>query len=604
MIVLGIHDGHCASACLMVDGRLEVLVSEERFTRLKNDCGYPYHAIEYCLNHRGIGPDQVDKVAFASERMSAFAIKLKVLTLFDAKDRMRFDHEYWKPRLYEGKDDPSLFEEYWQDERFCNQPGYYDFSVLDGSFASMNDHEKIRGIRLDGIKRHLAIDARKVHFYEHHTCHAYYSLYGSHIRHDNTMIYTLDGGGDSTTSTLFRFKEGRIDELARSNNVDVARIYRTVTQLMGMKLGEHEFKVMGLAPYATQRELDKSYKVFDGLFETRDDLIQYAEGRKPRDLYFWLKDSFECHRFDGIASAVQKMVEVDVGNWFSSVQQKYNSRYAVFGGGVAMNVKLNMELADADYIDDFHVCPSPTDDTLCVGACYIAEVESAPNAWKDLAPIDDPYLGPEFGQSEILNAINESGIAERFTVQEGVDADQAAVWLDSGKVIARMTGRMEFGARALGNRSILANPRNESTVEKINRQIKYRDFWMPFAPVVLGERASDYFDMPNQDIHRSYMMIAARTTELGRQELPAAIHRGDQTARPQVLNRDQNAGYYDIIKAFEKRTGTGCLLNTSFNLHGEPIVCTPADAISTFERSELDVLLMEDIAVVRDESGE
>ncbi len=603
MIVLGIHDGHCSSACLMQDGKLLALAAEERFTRLKNDHGYPYHAIEFCLEQVSLKPEDLDEVAFATKDMSIFSVGLKAIATFDGKDWTRLHRDYWKPKLYEGIENTEVFEQLWRDERFKDLEHYYDFSSVDGSYASLTNSRLSRSIRIEGVKRHLAVPEEKIRFYDHHSCHAYYALFGSPIRQDNTMIYTLDGGGDSAVSTLFRFKDGVVQELARSNRVDIARIYRELTHIMGMKLGEHEFKVMGLAPYVTDREFKKSWSVFDGVFGVKDDLICYEEGRRPKDLYFHFKDAFEGHRFDGIAAAVQHMAETSVRRWFKTTQEKYSSRYAVFAGGVAMNVKLNMLLAEESYMDDFYVCPSPTDDTLCVGACYMAELQRDPGVWNRLEPISDPYLGPEFGRSVILQAIRDNNLGSECVVEEGVTDQRTAELLAQNMVVARCSGRMEFGQRAMGNRSILANPRTGDTVEKINTQIKYRDFWMPFAPVILAERANDYLESENPNIKRSYMMIGSRTTLQGRTELPAAIHRGDGTARPQVLQRNQNHGYYDIIKEFEKLTGTGALLNTSFNLHGEPIVCTPSDAISTFQRSELDVLLMDDIAIIRGQTS-
>ena len=264
-----------------------------------------------------------------------------------------------------------------------------------------------------------------------------------------------------------------------------------------------------------------------------------------------------------------------------------------------MNVKLNMLLADDPGLDDFSVCPSPTDDTLCVGACYMATSGAGPDAWKSLKPLTDPYIGPAFSLDEIDAAISKTGAADEFILETGVTPDKVAALLADGKVVARCSGRMEFGQRALGNRSILADPRNAETVGRINHQIKYRDFWMPFAPVILEERLGDYILTPNPIIRRSYMMVGAETTDKGQVELAAAIHDADLTARPQSLNREQNAGCYDIIKAFENLTGTGALLNTSFNLHGEPIACSPEDAISTFQRSALDALLMEDRMLIR-----
>ncbi|MBB54136.1 MAG: carbamoyltransferase [Magnetovibrio sp.] len=601
MIILGIHDGHCASACLMVDGELVALAAEERFTRLKNDYGYPKQAIEYCLSSASLSADDIDQVAFATMNLNAFHTKLKSIASFTSDQWLAVHHRYWKPRLYDGIEDRTIFHELAKDTRLSNQDHYYDFSEIDADYDFIRDMEVSRSIRLDGARRHLGTEAAdRIVFYDHHACHAYYALFASPIRNDNTLIYTLDGGGDSTTSTLFRYMGGRVEELARSNSVDIGRIYREVTLLLGMKTGEHEFKVMGLAPYATDREARKSYQVFDGMFEVDGDMLLYAPDRRPKDNYFHLTTAFEGHRFDGIAAAAQRMVEDSVQLWFREMQAKYRSRHAVFAGGVAMNVKLNMLLAENPDLEEFYVAPSPTDDTLCVGACYMGEAASGQDAYRHLRPIRNAYVGPEFANGDIQNAILQTGANQKFTVMDDVSVTKVAKFLAEGKVISRCSGRMEFGARALGNRSILASPRDPSTVDKINRQIKYRDFWMPFAPVVIAERANDYLaDLVDLDSY-AYMMISAKTTDAGKEELGGAIHGSDMTARPQVLARDRNPGYYDIIKAFEGETGTGALLNTSFNLHGEPIVCTPEDAISTFERSDLDVLLMNETAMVRE----
>lgn len=599
MIVLGIHDGHGASACIMVDGELVALAAEERFSRLKNDHDYPYRAVDYCLSQVGIKASDLDQIAVASTQMNLFYSRLKALSSFDGSDWIRIHREYWKPKLYDGLDCTEVFESLWRDPRFDVIENYYDYSGVRCDWQSFTDQELARSMRIEGIRRHLGVPESKIRFYDHHACHAYYALFGSHIRSENTLIYTLDGGGDGAVSTLAQFSNGQITELARSNGVDIARLYRETTLQLGMKLGEHEYKVMGLAPYATEREFQKTWRIFDGMFDVQDDLICYADGRKPDDHYIYFRRAFEGHRFDGIAAAVQHMCETSVMRWFETTLQKYGSRNAVFAGGVAMNVKLNMNLADLDLLDDFYVCPSPTDDTLCVGACYMAETGLEADAWNRLKPISNPYMGPAYGQDSIRSAIEASGASDKYEIHDHMTPEKCAALLESGNVIARCDGRMEFGQRALGNRSILADPRKADTVEKINHKIKYRDFWMPFAPVVLQERAADYLAIGNAGIRRDYMMIGAPTTDQGQSELAAAIHQSDQTARPQVLSRESNPGYYDIIKAFEARTGTGALLNTSFNLHGEPIVCTPEDAISTFDRSELDVLVMGDVAISR-----
>ncbi|MBU1741866.1 MAG: carbamoyltransferase [Proteobacteria bacterium] len=599
MIVLGIHDGHSASACIMVDGEVKAHVAEERFSRLKMDHGYPRRSIDYCLAELGLTARDLDQVAYASTSMNVLMVRLKALCTFTNEDWDDLNRKYWKPLLYQGVEDRSVFSSLYDDPRFAALDHFYDFSGVGAEEAFKSDPDLVRRIRLDGVKRHLGLSPDQVRFYDHHTAHAAYALFASHLRDDNTLVYTLDGGGDGATSTLFRFHQGKLEELARSNRVDVARIYFFITLMMGMKMGQHEYKVMGLAPYAPERESKKSYSVFDGAFGVQDDLITWIDGRRPADLYFHFKESFDLHRFDGVAAATQKMCEVAVTQWVRTTLDKYDSHRAVFSGGVAMNVKLNMLLADDDLLDDFYVPPSPSDDTLCLGACYLAELDADATAWAKLPPLTNPYTGPAYDRDEVLRAVRRTGVADRYQVTEGVTPARCAAWLAEGRVVARLSGRMENGQRALGNRSILADPRREDTVQKINQQIKYRDFWMPFAPVLLSERAQDYLDVKKPHICRSYMMIAARTRPAALTAIPAAMHKGDNTVRPQVVTSEQNPEYYQIVKEFERLTGVGGLVNTSFNLHGEPIVCTPADAISTFERSELDVVLMDDVAVMR-----
>jgi carbamoyltransferase len=588
----------------MVDGALRALAAEERFSRCKNDHGYPKNAIDFCLNACGVSATDIDRVAFAGNKMNIFGVRLKALCNFTSDDWIRIENEYWRPLLYDGVDNPDVFHRLYQEKAPSVGGHYYEFDGITPQEAFRSTMELGNRIRLEAVKRHLDIGPDNIMFFDHHRCHAAYALFASPVRGDNTLVFTLDGGGDATTSTVHRFKNGCLDEIARSNAVDTARIYRYVTMMLGMKLGEHEYKVMGLAPYAPEREVRKSWEVFKGMFTVSEDVIAYAPGRKPVDLYFTFKEAFDAHRFDGIAAATQMMVESSVLQWFRETLGRFKATRAAFAGGVAMNVKLNQVLSERLDLDQFGVPPSPSDDTLCIGSCYLAEMANSPQGWEKLHPVDNPYLGKRFSRADVEKAIQSSGAKDRYRVKEHISADEIAGLLADGKVVSRMAGPMEFGQRALGNRSILADPSRGGNVDKINHQIKYRDFWMPFAPVIMEERVGDYLRESSHNTDRSYMMIAADTTDKGKRELIAAIHNGDQSARPQVVNADQNEGYYRIIKHFEERTGIGALLNTSFNLHGEPIVCSPEDAISTFERSELDVVVMEDMALLREESGD
>ena len=209
-------------------------------------------------------------------------------------------------------------------------------------------------------------------------------------------------------------------------------------------------------------------------------------------------------------------------------------------------------------------------------------------------------MGPQYSEDDIIKAVDEYDLKSGFTIVKSPSPDWVVNSLCSDKIIARMSGRMEFGQRALGNRSILANPSNSRNIEKINRKIKFRDFWMPFTPTILAEREQDYIINP-KNLKSPFMTMAFDSTELARDELIAALHPADYTVRPQILKREANPEYHKIIKLFESKTGVGGLLNTSLNLHGEPVVCSPSDAVHTFINSELDALLFDDsLAIVRD----
>ena len=256
----------------------------------------------------------------------------------------------------------------------------------------------------------------------------------------------------------------------------------------------------------------------------------------------------------------------------------------VCGGGVFMNVKANMVLKDLPGVEHFAVCPSAADESTAIGAAYDGYERLT---GKQLCPLDTIYLGPEYSEGEIEQAIDRLAVAERCRVERPDDIDRAtAELLVEGEIVARFQGRMEFGARALGNRSILAHPSDPEIVPVINHQIKQRDFWMPFAPTILDEFQDRYIVNPGR-IPSPHMMIAFETTPQAQSELRAAIHPFDKTARPQLLREADNPDYHRLIRIFQERTGIGAVLNTSFNLHGEPIVCSPDDAFETFFNSGL-----------------
>jgi carbamoyltransferase len=259
------------------------------------------------------------------------------------------------------------------------------------------------------------------------------------------------------------------------------------------------------------------------------------------------------------------------------------------GGGVFMNVKANMLLAQEDWVEDLFAFPSCGDESNAVGAAYLGYLQECARRGVPPAPqpFGPPYLGPGVTDAEVEAVLRERRLEGRYKVawHDRIEEKIAELLVSDG-VVARCFGRMEFGARALGNRSILANPADRRVVGLINRMIKNRDFWMPFAPTVLEERADEYLVNPKR-LQSPYMMLALPTRASTRESIIAAIHPHDGTARPQILVEAWNPEYYAVIREFQRRTGVGAVLNTSFNLHGEPIVCSAADAVDTFERSGL-----------------
>jgi len=293
------------------------------------------------------------------------------------------------------------------------------------------------------------------------------------------------------------------------------------------------------------------------------------------------------------------MTERLIVDWVGRAIETAGINSLVLGGGVLMNVKANKRISEIDEVSDVSFCPGAGDESTAIGAALVGLARLREQAGEPAPPqrLEGVYFGPAYGEQDMLDALEKPEYKGRFSFESCPNmAERVAAILAEGGVVARMAGRMEFGARALGNRSILADPRNRDVVDIINRKIKSRDFWMPFAGTILSERESDYILNP-KSIAAPYMMLAFETTSRARTDLPAAMHPHDQTMRPQVLKKSANESYWQIIKEFEKVTGVGGVLNTSFNLHGEPIVCSPEDALHTLVESDLEWLATETLLV-------
>ncbi len=572
MIVLGINETHCATAAVLKDGKIVGCASEERFTRVKNDSGYPRRAVEALLAQLGLAPRDVDVVALAGARMAAK----------EWLDRVLQDDGYI--REYYGVRLPSARRTL--EKRFRKLGA--KFGLIDASRGKFGIPQ---AQRLGLVTDHLGIGTERIRCLDHHSCHAAAAYFGSPYRGAPALVLTNDNSGDGLCATVSTAEAQRLTrrEATSSAPGSLGAFYSFVTLYLGMKFGEHEYKVMGLAPYAAERGRRSAHQALKELFDLREGTPCRFEWTKRGERYQLLLRACLGLRFDWVAAGAQQLLEEILLRWVRVQRARRGGSRLALGGGVFMNVKANMLIAQEEGIEDLFVFPSCGDESNAIGAAYLAYLEECGRRGIPAAPepLGPAYLGPEPIAEEIEALIRERNLEARYKValHDRIE-ERIADLLVSDGVVARCAGRMEFGARALGNRSILANPSDHRVVPLINRMIKNRDFWMPFAPTILREREADYVVNP-KGLSSPYMMLAFPAQAKRQEELVAALHPHDATARPQILEESWNPAYYRIIREFERRTGIGAVLNTSFNLHGEPIVCSPADALDTFERSGL-----------------
>ena len=572
MIVLGISETHCATAAVLRDGAVVGCASEERFSRLKNDAGYPRLAVGALLGELGLSPSAIDRVVLAGTRIPSY----------EWMNRVMRDDAYRRRYYGVGLEVP--------------RRGLTGRARKLGAKLGLLDSAPGKAALGDGARRghvtsHLGLADERVSFADHHTCHAAAAYFGSPFTGSPALVLTNDNSGDGLCGTVSSARGVSLTrhEATPSSPGSLGSFYTLVTLLLGMKPGEHEYKVMGLAPYAPERETERAVTALSAVFAMAEGSPSRFEWRTRGPLYRALLEATLGLRFDGIAGGAQRVLEDALLRWARLARQRYGGERLALGGGVFMNVKANMLIADESWVGDLFVFPSCGDESNAVGAAYLGYLDlcAAAGANPTPRPLGPAYLGPDVRDAQIEAVIRARDLGSRYRVSEHAEIEaKIADLLVSDGVVARCAGRMEFGARALGNRSILANPSDHRVVDVINRMIKNRDFWMPFAPTVLRERESDYLLNP-KGLASPYMMLAFPTNPKRRDEIVAAIHPQDATARAHILDEAWNPSYHRVIREFESRTGIGAVLNTSFNLHGEPLVSSAEDAVDTFERSGL-----------------
>jgi len=569
MRILGIHDGHNASGALLENGVITCAVQEERLSRVKNHNGFPHRAVHEILELRSLSPADIDIVALSSLHIPVARTREEMLEHYRASASAKA----------------------------------LAIELLKRTPAKTVHRHWRREARLESIEQ-AGLDRRKVVFVEHHNCHAVAAYWGSPWRNEKVLVLTCDGSGDDLCATVnIAHPDGRVERVAAIGEGDsLGGLYAMITFALGLVPNDHEYKLMGLAPYAPAAGATRVYKDLRELFVFVPGQLTWRRATGVPHMYHALRYVLRLttfHRFDCVAAGVQRLVEDVLTTWVQAAVRETGIRKVALGGGVFMNVKVNKCLMELPDVDGIYVFPSCGDETNAIGAAYDAY---AAHRRSQSLPVDIPELGPIYwgrvdSAAEVEDTVRAFATQHSIRVQTpGNTAQAVARLLAGGEVVARCAGPMEFGARALGNRSILANPGDWRVIREINEMIKQRDFWMPFAPSLLAERAVDYL-VKRKPVPAPYMILSFDTVPTMTDRMIAAVHPYDGTARPHEVIRQWNPAYHDLISAFQMETGDAVILNTSFNLHGFPIVYSPSDALKVFWESGLKHLALDGFLV-------
>lgn len=536
-------------------------IQEERLVNIKNYSGVPEQAVREVFRISGIHPHDVNVVSIVS--LNRVYAPLKELP--------------WKVRLFEWIS-PWVASHWWS-----------------RVYVRLLSRRR-RTDELQALFRAIGLEHAELMFVEHHRAHAATALYPRPWE-GPTLVLTADGAGDGLSSTVSIGEGHDMRRLATSTYYDSLgnAYYSEITAYLGMKRWEHEYKTMGLAPYGRPEYAMDVMRSLVRVHPSRPLEFQNTSGRCGTQVQRVLRRRLAGYRFDNIAAACQLHFEELMLQWVQNAIQATDLHKVACAGGLFLNVKANKRLRELSQVEEIFFYPACDDGGTPVGAALEAYYRFCEREGRkpEREPLGPLYYGTSYDDEEIEGALKKTGhfgTAERIDEIDPLIGDLVA----KGKIVARFSGGAEWGPRALGNRTILADPRDLTVVRKINAAIKQRDFWMPFAPSILEENASDY--MLNARPAR-YMIEAFDTTPEA-DSLAAALHPQDRTARPQTVNA-WNPGYRRAIEGFRDRTGIGGVLNTSFNLHGFPIVGSPEVAISTFENSQLDALALGNYLITR-----
>lgn len=573
---------HDAAAALIEDGKILAAAQEERFTRKKHDAAFPVNAIRYCLNSSGLKIADIDAIVFYEKPLVKFERLLETYLAFAPK-------------------------------------GFPSF--LKAMPAWLKEKLFLKKVLKKEFQTAFGFDPKELLFSEHHFSHAASAFYPSPF--ENAGVLCLDGVGEWSTSTAWLGTGNTLSpvwELRFPHSLGL--LYSAFTYFTGFKVNSGEYKLMGLAPYGKPKYVKQIYDNLldlkeDGTFRLNLDYLDYCTGLKMTSSKFnslfdgppRKAESQVTQREMDLARSIQEVTEEIVLRMGRSLKKETGVENLCLAGGVALNCVANGRLLREKIFKDIWIQPAAGDAGGALGsalATYYHHLKGKRVVQQSDA-MAGSYLGPEFADADIESFLSAKGIPHKRLSETNL-YDEVATHLAEEKVIGWFQGRMEFGPRALGNRSIIGDPRSIKMQSTMNLKIKFRESFRPFAPSVLRENVSDYFDI---DTDSPYMLLVAPVQEKRRKalssdeqklfgiellnkpksDIPAVTH-VDYSARVQTVKKEVNERYYNLINAFKKKSGCPVIVNTSFNVRGEPIVCTPEDAYRCFMRTNMDTLVL------------
>ncbi len=456
--------------------------------------------------------------------------------------------------------------------------------------------------RINNVTRHLKVNVKDICFIEHHLAHlaaAYYTA--SNVFPDKPILgLTCDGAGDGISATVSICKNNSIKRISSTNrHASLGKIYSRITMLLGMKPWEHEYKLMGLAPYADDEISKKESEKLHKLLRLSKDGLSFKLGTplSTNYSYNYLKEKFERTRFDNVAGAAQKFTEDMLIKWVRSAIKKTKISDIVCGGGVFMNVKANMLIQNLPEVKSMYVMPSAADESLSIGAALYFYYNHFQIFNKKNSKFENLYLGSDIDEKELEKTIKKIKKETNYKIEKNINFEKVlSALLDKGEIISVCRGRAEWGARALGNRSIIAKAESREIVDKINSQIKMRDFWMPFAPTIIDNKFSSCIE-DKKNSKPQFMTFALPSIKKAQKKLAGGMHPVDKTCRPQLLKKSVNPKLHNVLNYYCKRYKQYGVLQTSFNIHGEPMVNNSSEAYSTLKRSGLKYLVLENYLI-------